>query len=158
VRQSIPYLDELIGLDPENNQWFFMKGKAHQLLMEFEAALHAFDTALQGDPDHGDLLNEYAVAAIELGKFDLARTTLRKGIKKHPDHMALSGNEVLVNILTGKISNAIKLAKKLRDRYPKEPMNLLMLRVAEEIRAGKREQPTSYEALRQQSLRKADPA
>jgi tetratricopeptide (TPR) repeat protein len=154
IRQSIHDLDELITLDQDGTQWHFMKGKAHQLVAEYEAALASFGEALQGDPDHGDLMNEYAVAAIELGDFDRAGKVLRKGIRIHPDHMALAGNEVLLNILTGKISKAAKLARKLQGRYPNEPMNLLFLQIADEIIAGKREQPTSYQALKEQTLPK----
>ena len=150
VLASIACLDELSASEPDNLNWLFLQGKAWQLLGEYEKALPYFENALEQDPGHGDLINEMAVVLIELSRFEDADKALRRGIKANPEHQALLGNQVILAILRGPIKHAISYGRRFEELFPNDPRNQMMMLLVEEIRAGRRQRPASYAALRTQ--------
>lgn len=150
VLASISCLDELTTLEPGNLNWPFLQGKAWQLLGEYEKALPFFETALSHDPGHGDLMNEIVVVLIELSRFEDADKALRQALKVNPGHQALLGNQVVLAVLRGPIKQAITHAHRFEEQFPNDPRNQMLMLLAEEVRAGKRQRPASYAALRAQ--------
>jgi len=69
MEQSIPILERLLKMDPDNRAALYLAGLAHNLLDENEKALPLLERAVEGDPQNPIVRYQYARALQKLRRY-----------------------------------------------------------------------------------------
>lgn len=127
---SLQILEELIQLQRQSWEVWFMKGWAHRRLEQFESALGAFEQALEINPDHVDTLNEKALCLYELERLDEAEQAWTRSLDVDPMNAKILSNLAILNLRKGEDEEARYYLRAVLDI---EPENQLMQKLLEEL-------------------------
>lgn len=80
--QSI--LDEMLAMDPNDAEAYYLRGVAYEQQANLEKAKQAYDDCLKRQPDNQAALNNRGVVQGQLGKSELAIADLERAIEVNP--------------------------------------------------------------------------
>lgn len=138
---------ELIEAVPGHWSAHSMIGKIYQAVGNNEAALEAFKIAHRINPEETGVINELTITAVELDLFDDARTLVEAELIKRPDTLSLRSRLALIDLLTGRLDEAISNADLALEISPGDQISSSIRKLATDIKNGDRKQPTSFAHL-----------
>ena len=103
LKDAIALYDEVLLIVPDHWVSMFFKGKAYQALGDHPSAYNSFKLAFRQDVQNKDVLNEYAVEAMELGYFEEALSVLETGQTIYRSDIGVMGNYALALIMNNKL-------------------------------------------------------
>lgn len=111
----------LIGIDPSDADYHFIKGRALFGLKRFDEAIKAFDKAIELKPDYAKAYNNKGIALKNIGKFDEAIKAYDKAIELKPDLVQAYNNKGVALRISRKYDEAIKAYEKAIGLKPDDP-------------------------------------
>ena len=147
LRQAIKLYDEVLVQLPDHWVSLFFQGKAYQALGEHENAYQSFKLAYHHHTENKDVLNEYALEAMELGYFQEALETLEKGQKKFQTDIGVRGNYALALIMNGRIDDGLEALHQVQNMWPDDPITKNVIVIAKKIQSGEAALPATVEGL-----------
>jgi len=95
-----------------------------------EEALACFEQCLQFDPNDATIFGNYALALLDIGRFNQALEHLEKSLSIDPSSLAMMRNKGLVLRKMGRIDDAIILYKQILENDPDDLMTMVNLGTA----------------------------
>ena len=149
IRQAIGLYDEVLARIPDHWTTLFFRGKAYQALGEHENAYKSLKSAFIQHKDHKDVLNEYAIEAMELGYFEEALTELKKGQQKFKDDIGVRGNYALALLMNGRVDASLEALFRIKETWPDDPITKKMIALVKNIQSKEAPLPTTIQELRE---------
>ncbi len=147
LEQAIKLYDEVLVLVPDHWVSMFFKGKAYQALGDHENAYQSFKRAFHQQVENKDVLNEYALEAMELGYFEEALETLEEGQNKYQTDLGVRGNYALALIMNNRIDDGLKVLHQVQDIWPNDGITKSIIVIAEKIHSGEATLPSTVSGL-----------
>ncbi len=148
LRQAIKLYDEVLNRIPDHWVSLFFRGKAYQALGEHENAYQSLKLAFYYQAENKDVLNEYALEAMELGYFKEALSVLAQGQKRYRSDIGVRGNYALALIMNNNIEDGLKALRQVQTQWPDDPITKNIIVIAEKIESGEAKLPTTVHGLR----------
>jgi Tfp pilus assembly protein PilF len=108
VNDAIGALSLATSLDPKLKEAYNLLGVAYGTKGIRNLALGSFETALEGDDDNPEHLNNLGYFLYQIGEYEDATKYLKKAVKKNPTHERFWNNLGLVQAQRGKFDDASK--------------------------------------------------
>lgn len=121
----------------------WLLGKIEMRLGNATAAIAALEDAHEIDPRHPDGCRELAVALLEAERAPDALPVAERAVDLRPDDAGLRCNLALVLLLTGNVTRARSEVTAALSRKPDDAITLALVKMIDDIVAGRREQPRS---------------
>jgi tetratricopeptide (TPR) repeat protein len=147
LRKAIACFEEALGLAPRNWSALWLLGKIHQRLDEYPEALGCFARSHDLAPTEPDVAREAALAAIECGDGPAAVRFAKAAIAASPDDQGLVSNLAIAWLIAGDLTQARATAAEAAARAPDDPVCGTVLRVIDEVAAGRRPRPRTGREL-----------
>lgn len=142
LRKAVQCFTQALAIHPTNWQALLFMGKALTSLGETEQALAAMLRAHECGPGEVAVAVEAGAAASRAGRHDLAAHVLQSAAEHHPSDPRLPCNLGISCLLTGDLAGARQAFARAVELEPQRPANHRLLRLVEEVAAGKRPRPT----------------
>jgi tetratricopeptide (TPR) repeat protein len=107
-QKAIVLFDEVLKIDPDNEDAFYFKGNAQLNLGYFDDAIKNFDHALELNPDDLDAHNDRGVAYLSLGEFKKAMGCFDDALKINSNAINPLLNKGFIFIELQQFENAIQ--------------------------------------------------
>jgi tetratricopeptide (TPR) repeat protein len=109
-RQAIKKIDQLLQIDPDSLEGYFIRGRSFMKMKRYPEAISDFTYILQHEPDHGGAKAGRSLSYGMLNKMDriLAKSILDDAIKKNPEDTALLQCRATMNHHNGNLKEAIE--------------------------------------------------
>lgn len=111
----------LIGIDPSDPAYRFIKGRALAGLRRYDEAIKAFDEAIELKPDYARAYNNKGIALKNIRRFDKAISAYDRAIELKPDLVQAYNNKGVALRILGKHDEAIKAYEKAIGLKPDDP-------------------------------------
>lgn len=147
LEKAIKLYDEVLDRIPNHWTSMFFKGKALQVLQRNEEAYLSFKQAFAIEKENKDVLNEYAVEAMQLGYFQEAYQALKTGKGKHPSDIGVRGNYALASVMVGRVDQSLIELRAVEARWPEDSITKTLIPIVEKIQSGSAQQPKTVNEL-----------
>jgi len=147
VRRGLALFDQALTIYNGNWATWMMKGKAHQALGETRAAFESFRRAYELAPSEPMTANEMTIEAMRLGELDFAFQATTAALRRAPDSLELRCRLALLLILQGRLDEGRAEAQRALEIAPGDEIALNLIEIADDIRAGRRSQPSTLAEL-----------
>lgn len=108
--------------DQPDAAWaMFALGRIAFYQENYQGAVESFNRAYEADPDNPDFRFGLAKAQKQLGKPELAQSTLGQDIEGSLDHLPSAVMLGMLKAESGNLEGALEIAKRLQERYPGDP-------------------------------------
>lgn len=110
-----------IELEPDNPHARFLKGWFELADRDLRDARDDLEDALKLAPADPEIINAYALALTELGKFDQAEKAYKSVLAANRDHLPARLNLTILYLQSGRLTEAKDLIKPVRALEPDQP-------------------------------------
>jgi Flp pilus assembly protein TadD len=141
LQRGIDLLNQVVSINPQNWAAMWFEGKAHHRLGNIELAYSFFSRAHGVKPDQPDVAREAAIAAMDLRRPSDAIIFCERAIEAKPQDPGLRANLALALLFNGHAEKARIIAEDALGRNPSDPITIRIVKVCEEVCAGKRDCP-----------------
>jgi tetratricopeptide (TPR) repeat protein len=141
LKKGIDRLKRVVALNPRNWSAYWFMGKAQEALGEARAAYEALKRSGAIHPYHPDVAREECVALLNLGRASEGLSVARRAVKYNPEDPGLRANLALAELLDGDVAAAESDAVKAQAAAPDDAVTRSLLKVINEVKAGKRQRP-----------------
>lgn len=148
LRQGIGYLNRALELAPDNWPALWGRGKAYQALLEHEAAYTSFRKAYDIHAQNPDVGRELSIECMELGRCAEALEVAQAAWQMQRDDAGLLGNLAVARLLNGQLDEALQNVEDALGLDPGDSINLTVKAIVQDVRTGRRPQPTRASDLR----------
>lgn len=112
-----------------------------------EKAVELFERAFALNPSHPDVARELAAALLDLRSFDRSAEVARAAVQAAPADAGLVANLGLTLLLAARLDEALTEARRSVAMAPDDRINQTVLKMVEDVKAGRRPQPRSLQEL-----------
>jgi len=148
LEDAIPLFVEVVQINPNNWPAMWLLGKVYQRLSDNERALEWFARAHRVNPDQPDVAREASIAAMDVSRPTDAIAFCERALQVKPDDPGLRANLALALLFSDRASEAHTVAAEALRRDPRDEITALIVRVIEEVLAGKRSCPHHVREVR----------
>jgi len=141
LKKGIDRLKRVVALNPRNWAAYWLTGKAQEALGDAPAAYEALKRAGAIHPYHPDVAREECGALLNLGRASEGLAVARRAVKYNPEDPGLRANLALAELLDGDVAAAEGDAVKAQAAAPDDAVTRSLLKVINEVKAGKRQRP-----------------
>ena len=106
LARAISLFERVVQLNPSNWSAFWLMGKVHVRLQNFDSALACFERAHQANPARPEVLLEASRCAMDLGLHDAALDFAQRAVQLAPNNAALRANLALACLIAGRLPDA----------------------------------------------------
>lgn len=147
LRRGIVLLQAFVADEPESwpAHWFI--GKGWQALGDHEAALQAFETAYELNPNHADVGRELTIEALGAGRFEQAVAVARVARAARPDDPGLRANLALSLLMSGDVEAALREVEEAHLADPADAITRALRTAILDVRDGRRPRPATVREL-----------
>ncbi len=125
--------------------WF--SGKGYQALGQNERALEHFQRSLALQANQSDVARECAITLMKLGRFGEAIEVSRQACQSEPGEGGLQANLAIACLLGGQLEQALQAARRAVELDSSDTISASVLKLVEDVRAGRLPPPTSAAQL-----------
>ena len=143
VREGIRLLQRAVAILPASWPAHWLIGKGHQALGDHQRAYEAFREAARLSQKNADVARELSLECLHLGRHAEAVTAARLAMQITRSDPGLQANLALALLLAGDIDEALDQAEQAAARSPEDEINRNLLAVIQEVKDGRRRQPTT---------------
>ncbi|HET8551440.1 MAG TPA: XrtA/PEP-CTERM system TPR-repeat protein PrsT [Gammaproteobacteria bacterium] len=118
AKQALQIAQEAADIAPDSGIVMNALGIAQLNTGDKDAAIDSFKKAVENEPKSPGFRTNLARAEIADGQFGAAREELEKVVDTNPDYVPAVSLYALAQLQSGRLYEAIGLAKSLRDKYP----------------------------------------
>ena len=147
LQEGIRLLQRAVAILPTSWPAHWLIGKGHQALGDHQRAYEAFRQAASITQQNADVLRELCLACLDLGKHAEAVAAARLALQIDRSDPGLQANLALALLLDGDINEALDQAEQAAARSPEDEINRNLLFIIQEVKEGRRRQPTSLAEL-----------
>jgi Tfp pilus assembly protein PilF len=147
LNRSVELFVKALEIYPESWPSHWLLGKAYQALQQPEKAYESFKSAYSIMPDNPDVVNEYFMQTLEIGKTEEALNIAKEGAQRFPEHIGLVSNYALVLLLSQQVNEAYSEAENALRLDPRDSVTRNLLGLIKEVQSGKRQCPKSLNEL-----------
>jgi Tfp pilus assembly protein PilF len=122
AENALPYLKELVILEPENHNVRYLLGFAYSKLFELEKAEKEFRRALSLKPDEPEYLRSLGWTLCLKGRVREGERILRSAFDKEPYNSAILTDLAMCLAKAGKMEEALKFISEAREIDPDSHM------------------------------------
>lgn len=145
--KGVAGLETVLKFNPENWPARWMLGKAKQALGLHEESYAAFLTAHRNVLTNQNVMRELALECLQTKRFKQAVHYCHVAMEFDPEDYTLWPNMAVAQLFNGNIDEAETWAKKSLSKIPGDEIAITILKIIGEIREGKREIPTDFTLL-----------
>jgi tetratricopeptide (TPR) repeat protein len=147
LREGIGLLQRGVALQPRSWPAHWLIGKAYQALDDHPRAYAAFRQAARFCDDNADVPRELSLECLQAGKFREAVEAARRAVRVERSDPGLQANLALALLLAGDVDDALDQAEQAVARSPGDEINRNLLAILQEVKEGRRRQPTTLAEL-----------
>lgn len=147
LKRAIGLYERALEINPENWSAMWFIGKVHQRLRNKAEALSWFERAYQSDPSQPDVAREASLAAMEVGRQDIAVVFAHRATQIEPANPSLRANLALAHLLAGRIADAETAIQQALVDDPSDRISKNILAMVQHFAATDRIPPISIPAL-----------
>lgn len=147
LTRALTLYDEALAIHDGRYGVWWMRGKVYQVQQRPREAFDSFRRAYELAPNEQVIVNEMTIEAVEVGELEFALEATRRGLAVFPNDLALRARLALVQLLRGQLDEAIAAADHALVIAPNDRISSDLRRIAQDVRAGRRTQPSSIQEL-----------
>lgn len=147
LERGIDMLTRHARVNPVSWQASWIAGKGYQALERRDDAVREFARAFAIKPDHPDVGREYALAALQAERLDLALTAATAACTAQPDDAGLLANLALVHFIAGRLAEARTTIERALAMTPDDPITRTLAARIDDVHHGRRPQPRTLDEL-----------
>lgn len=138
IRKAIRLYYKCLAI--RNNHWqtHWLIGKLYQVLKENEKAFDHFKVAVEIEDDNPEVAREASIAAMDIGKVELAVSYSLEALNRNPEDYSLYCNHALNLMIIGKDKDSLTFIDKAISMGPNDPINKYAFRLISEVINGQR--------------------
>jgi tetratricopeptide (TPR) repeat protein len=142
LNEGIRNLDVALEIAPESWPAWWLRGKAEQALKDHEAAYESFERSYRLHAANPDVGRELVAECLETGRSGEAVAVAEAISRENPQDEGLLANLALAQLLNGHLDEALRVADAALRLDPDDAITKTVRRRIEDVRAGRRPQPT----------------
>jgi len=147
LREGIGFIDRALRIAPNNWAAWWVRGKAQQALGDHEAAYDSFRHAHEINVGQTDVGRELVAECLETGRAAKAVQIAETLSRREPANAGLLANLAVAYLIDGRLDDANRAADAALALDGNDAITASVRRRIEEVRAGRRPQPTRLSDL-----------
>jgi tetratricopeptide (TPR) repeat protein len=145
--EAVALLKQATERDTSAFPSWWMLGKVHQRLGDYERAHEAFGRALEADPNHVDGCREYVSSSLDVGRAQSALPVAERACSLRPGDVGLRANLALAQLFAGKAEDASRTIEDALRTDPQDAITKALAALIAAVRDGRRALPRTLAEL-----------
>jgi tetratricopeptide (TPR) repeat protein len=143
LQKGVALLDQVIEINPRNWAALWVAGMTLRRLGDHAGSLDRLARACEFSGGNPDVPREAGLSAMNAGQFDESIRFTTHAMRLAPDDAGLIANLALAHLLNQSPAEASRFAEEAVRMSPEDAINRKILKLAEDVLAGRRRCPTS---------------
>ncbi len=144
VKRGVRKYERVVEAAPEHAAAHWLIGVSHRLLGDRERSYQGFRHAYLLRPDHADVAREYVLQCMATERASEAVRAAERICALYPNDVGLLANFGLTLLVAGNVERALTVTRQALERDPDDEITLMLVRMIEDVAAGRRPRPTRY--------------